>query len=134
MTLAELSRHFKLRERIERNNETIAGLRLAAYPCAQKLDGMPHAQGVSDKVGRLAIDIADLEDKNKQLAQELQEAEREIVAFIDTIPDEYLQMIFRLRFLHGMTWGEVAGALGGRNTEVGVKSACYRYLKTQYDC
>lgn len=58
MTLAELSRHFKLRERIERNNETIAGLRLAAYPGAQKLDGIESFSIESFKTSILFLILA----------------------------------------------------------------------------
>ena len=37
-------------------------------------------------------------------------------------------MVFRLRFLHCMTWPQVAGAIGGRNTANSVKLICHRYL------
>ena len=48
--------------------------------------------------------------------------------YIQTIEDIQLCMVFRLRFIHGMTWKLVAATVGGRNTENGVKAACYRYI------
>ncbi len=56
--------------------------------------------------------------------------EQEVTRFITAIPDEQLRVIFRLRFLRGLTWGEVAAVVGGRNTEEAVKSSAYRYLNS----
>jgi len=52
----------------------------------------------------------------------------EFAAYIGTIEDSQTRMIFRLRYIHGMAWKEVAAAVGGRNTENSVKSVCYRYI------
>ena len=38
-------------------------------------------------------------------------------------------MIFRLRFLHGYSWGEVAYYVGTGISEDTAKQVCYRYLK-----
>ena len=59
MTLKELNGHFVLRERLARAKEMLASLQAAACPGAQVLTGMPHAPGVSDKVGDLAVEIAE---------------------------------------------------------------------------
>ena len=53
-----------------------------------------------------------------------------VTAYITQIPDDQTRMIFRLRFLRGLTWSEVAALIGGRNTESAVKNICYRYLET----
>lgn len=129
MTLEELTRCFQLRERLVRDEEMLQSLRDAAAPRGQNLDGMPHTPGVKDKVGDLAIEIADLEAQIRYLRKEVRKAEREVSRFIRTIPNDQTRMIFRLRFLRGLTWAEVAAVIGGRNTEAGVKSACYRYLE-----
>ena len=128
MTLEELTRCYQLRERLTRDEEILRSLREAAYPHSQNLDGMPHTPGVKDKVGDLAIEIADLETQMRQLNREIKRSERQVSRFLRTIPDEQIRLIFQLRFLRGLTWAEVASVIGGRNTEAGVKSACYRYL------
>ena len=130
MTLQELSRHFKLRERLERDTELLKSLEAAACPGAQVLTGMPHAPGVRDKVGDLAVEIADLKERIRYLENEIEVEEQEVTRFITAIPDEQLRGIFRLRFLRGLTWGEVAAVVGGRNTEEAVKSSAYRYLNS----
>ena len=57
MTLQELSKYYKLHERLERNREMLSSLYVAAGPGAQVITGMPHAPGVSDKVGDLAAEL-----------------------------------------------------------------------------
>lgn len=128
MTLQELSRYFKLRERLERDEEMLQSLEATACPGAQVLTGMPHTPGIKDKVGDLAIEIADLKERIRFLAEEISQEEEAVSDFIDGIVNDQTRMIFRLRFLRCLTWSEVAAVIGGRNTEEGVKSVCYRYL------
>lgn len=91
---------------------------------------MPHAPGVRDKVGDLAVEIADMTERIRYLKEEIDGAEAAVTEFVESIENDQTRMIFRLRFLRCLTWGEVAAVIGGRNTEDGVKSACYRYLSS----
>lgn len=128
MTLQELSQYFKLRERLERDEEILDSLRAAACPGAQVLSGMPHASGVKDKVGDLAVEIADMEERIRFLRDEIAQEETAVTDFIAGIENDQTRTIFRLRFLRCLTWGQVAAVVGGRNTEDAVKSMCYRYI------
>ena len=130
MSLKELSRYYRLHMRLERNQEILRSLENAAHPGAQSLTGMPHAVGVTDKVGDLAVEIADLKNRIRALQAELDREETKLNRFISTIENDQTRTIFRLRFLRCLTWGEVAAVIGGRNTEKGVKNICYRYLKS----
>lgn len=130
MTLQELSQYHKLLERLHRDREMLASFEAKACPGAQALTGMPHTPGVSDKVGDLAVEIADLKDQIAQLQGEIEQKRGQVTEFIDAIKNDQTRMIFRLRFLRCLSWGEVADVIGGRNTEAGVKSICYRYLES----
>lgn len=128
MTLRELSKYYKLHERLERNREMLTSLSAAAGLKAQVITGMPHAPGVSDRVGEMAVEIADLEEKIAVLEARCDRERRKLEKYIGTIKDDQTRMIFRLRFIRCMTWPQVAEALGGRNSADGVKHICYRYL------
>lgn len=130
MTLQELSQYFNLRKRLMRYEKILKSLRDTACPGTQVLTGMPHTSGVKDKVGDLAIEITDMEAQIHILSQEAYQEEIKVTAFINSIKDIEIRMIFRLRFLRCLTWGEVAALIGGRNTEVSVKNICYRYLES----
>ena len=129
MTLQELSKYYKLHERLERNREMLSSLYVAAGPGAQVITGMPHALGVSDKVGDLAAELWDLQSKIDYLEQRCAEEKKKLEKYIGTIKDDQTRMIFRLRFIHCMTWPQVAETIGGRNTANSVKLICHRYLK-----
>ncbi len=129
MTKLELDRHLKLRQRLTNALSLLASLEAAAVPGVQVLDGMPRASGICDRVGSLATEIADIRGTITQLEAEVTRSAESITAYISTIPDSMTQMIFRLRFIHGLTWKRVADSVGGGNTECAVKAVCYRYLK-----
>ena len=128
MTLRELSIYYKLHERLERNRQMRSSLYTAAGLGAQEITGMPHAPGVSDEVSNLVIEIEDLKERICHLESECAREKRILERYIDTIEDDQTRMVFRLRFLHCMTWPQVAGAIGGRNTANSVKLICHRYL------
>ena len=129
MTLIELNRYFELVSNLARTKELLDNLRAAACPGGQVLTGMPHAPGVKDKVGDLAVEIADLETRKEYIEKEIRRQKSKVEEFVATIDDYYLRTLFRLRFERGLSWKEVATIVGGRNSEEGVKSACYRYLR-----
>ena len=128
MTLQELSKYYKLHERLERNREMLASLYAAAGLGAQEITGMPHASGVSDQVSNLVIEIEDLKERISHLESRCAEEKKRLEKYIGAIKDDQTRMIFRLRFLHCMTWLQVAEAIGGRNTANSVKLICHRYL------
>ena len=129
MTIRELSQLYYLNREIEEDKRRLAELELQALPGSVNMDGMPHAPGVSDKVARYAIEIADLkgiiEAKHQQCLYERNRLER----YIASIDDSLTRQIFQYRFVNGLPWAQVAACIGGNNTEDSVKKACYRYLK-----
>ena len=129
VTLERLNELFELREKLSRAMETRLSLESVACPGAQVLTGMPHATGVKDKVGDLAVEIAHLDTRAEELQSRIADREMAAEQFIRRIPDDRTQMVFRLRFMRGMTWPEVADVFGGGNSTNGVQKMCYRYLE-----
>ena len=129
MTLRELNHYFELREQLTKAEEMLASFRAVASPGAQVLTGMPVTHDVRDKVGDLAAEIVDLETSISYLEKEYDKARKTIIVFVESITDDYIRSIIRLRFLYALTWKEVAIVTGGGNTENSVKSAFHRYMR-----
>lgn len=128
MTLQELNILFEKRKALKENMETLAHLRSASAVSSPAPTGMPHTTGIKDRVSDLAIEIVELEKRIDRQKEEIEKLEVQVIPFIDGIEIDQTRLIFRLRFLHAMSWAEVADAIGGKNTEDGVKRICYRYL------
>lgn len=129
MTLDQLNEYFHLLEQLNRARQLLDSREAAAVPSASRLDGMPHAPGYSDRVGNLAAEITDMRASVEAWHEKVDRKRQEIAEYIETITDDLTRLIFRLRFLNGLSWKEVAGTIGGWNTESGVKAICYRYLR-----
>ncbi len=127
-TLQELSKYYNLLQRIYRAEDILAGPQSAVCPGAQKLTGMPAAPGVKDKLGDFTAEIVDMQQLIEELKQAAEQERAKVEAYINSIDDEQTRLIFRLRFLHCLTWQEVAEIIGRRNTAAGVRMICKRHL------
>ena len=129
MTLDRLNRHLDMQKDLKRARETLLVLEAKAQPGAQVLTGMPHAPGVNDKVGTLAVELADARAEVDRLAAAVSADEKEIADYIETIKDMTTRTVFRLHFIRTLTWTEVAEIFGGYNTENTIRQLCYRQLR-----
>ena len=129
MTLHDLNQHAELRRQLAKTERLRESLRSAAEPGAQAITGMPHAPGYQNKLGDLAAEIADLSNEIELLQERIREQEAEIAGFINSIWDVQTRTIFRLRFLRGMGWGDIARAVGGGNTAESVRGIVKRYAR-----
>ena len=131
MTLLELNEHFDLLEKLDKAEEVMRALRDASHPQSPKLSGMPRTPGVKDKVGDLAVELADMNSRIRFLQAEISRQEAPIEAFISEIEDDQTRMAFRLRFLRGLSWKEVSSVLGRFTSERSVSELCYKYLRSR---
>lgn len=132
ITLHDLNSHADLVIQLNSARQMLAAFQSAVLR-ASSIDGMPHAPSVGNgKVEALAIRLSDLEEDVKRREAAVKRSEPEIKAFISSIQDPRLSSIFYLRFICGYEWFDVAATLPGRASVEAVKSACYRYLRTQH--
>ena len=138
MTFETLRHHWELRQQLAKSSvKKYQTMERAvcddgrAQATSHAPDGMPRTKGVSDKVGTLAIVIVDLEERIAYLKKTIAAEEGDISAWISGIEDPLVRQIFRLRFLCGLSWADVAQTVGGRNSDSGVRTACYRYINRQ---
>lgn len=128
MTLSDLNLHLDMVTQLADARDRLQSMRDSVLR-AQSYDAMPHGTGASDKVGKLAVLIIEQEEEVARLEKIVAKSEVDVRAYIDGIHDNRTKLIFKLRFLCGFPWADVADVIGGRNTEEAVKSACYRYLQ-----
>ena len=124
MTLQELSKYYDIQMTLEKDREALERLRQRITPASPQLTGMPHTPGVRDKVGDLAVELADMDERIRWL-EELAAQEK---AYCKSIVDARMYLVFRLRFIRCYSWAEVAGVLGKGYTEDGVSRMAYNYL------
>ncbi len=128
MDLAELNQHFELVRKLQSVQEMYEKIEAKSLG-AQALTGMPHGTGVSDKVGMLAAELADLSSRRAYLMEQVEKSAGPVEAFIDTIENERTRKISRYRFLYGMSWGEVADMIGKETSEAVCKMDVQNYFK-----
>lgn len=128
MTLQELSKYYDIQMTLEKDREALEGLRQRITPASPQLTGMPHTPGVRDKVGDLAVELADMDERIRWLEEQAAEEKPKVEAYCKSIKDARMYLIFRLRFVRCYSWAEVAGVLGKGYTEDGVSRMAYNYL------
>lgn len=112
MTKQELSQLYYLNREIEQLKNRIVELECVATSTSSRITGMPHASGISDKVGKYAAEITDLKellDLNlKKCFYELNRLNR----YIESIEDSEMRLIMSLRYINGLSWQQVAFSIG----------------------
>ena len=129
MTLQDLNGYLTLLKNLERARESLLDLQDAAVPGAQVLTGMPHAPGVKDKIGNLAVEIADTKTEIERMEAEAKATEAEIDAFIRTIPYVELRTIFRLRYIRILSWEDIAEVFRWRFSETALRKRVNNYMR-----
>lgn len=112
MTKKELSQLYYLKKEIKAQQKRIKELEAVATSCASNINGLPSGEGISDKIGNYASQIADLKsllDLNlKKCFYELNRLNR----YIQSVEDSQMRMILTLRYVRGLTWQKIAFEIG----------------------
>ena len=130
MTLRELSQLYWLTREIENEKERLRRLESRAYAVgAAPADSMPRAPGVSRKTERYAVAIASIRASIEENIKRCEVERAKLLEYISGVEDSLTREIFRLRFVEGLSWAEVAARVGGGNTVEGIRKRVYRYLR-----
>ncbi len=128
MTKKELSQLYYLKKEIKEQQRRIAELEAAATKCTVNISGLPSGEGISDKVGQYAAQIADLKallDLN--LKKSFYEFNR-LTRYIESVEDPVIRQIMIYRFENHMSWRQIERAIGGNNKAESLRKRLYRYL------
>lgn len=112
MTKKELSQLYWLNREIEEEKRKLRELEAASTSGTAKITGLPHVSGAHDKIGDMAILIAEQRDlidlKVRQSVIEYNRLNRHIAG----VEDAQMRMILSLRYVNGLSWQQVAFAIG----------------------
>ena len=112
MTKKELSQLYWLNREIEEEKRKLRELEAAATSNAATITGLPHGSGAHDKIGDMAILIAEQRDLiDLKVRQSVIEYNR-LNRYIAGVEDAQMRMILSLRYVNGMSWQQVAFAIG----------------------
>ena len=133
MTTKELCRIWKLRADRAKLHEQRAELwstarRLSGPPA----DGMPRGRGgVNRRTELYAAKLADLDKEIHKKDIEIIREEIRVQQFISTVPTARMRLILRHRVIDGMSWKQVAKAIGYTETPEGVRAMYLRFMREQ---
>lgn len=82
-------------------------LKELATQITQAGDGMPHAIGVSDKVGNTVSKLVDLQNDTAVLVEEYQNKRQEIIKILELLPPNQYAVLHK-RFVLFKKWEEIA--------------------------
>ena len=105
-----------LDKEIKRSLEKEAELWAAATSATQALNGMPHAPGVCDKIGKAIARISEQKERTNALTDRYTEAKRDILAHLERLSPKQsavLRWMFVEKRKDGLyyTWAEIAAIL-----------------------
>lgn len=117
MTKQELSQCYWLNREISQLEKELHKLDGKEYKSIN-LTGMPHGTGISDTVGKLATQRAEIHELLSLKVRECMIARTRIERFINDIEDSEMRMILRLRHINGMSWQQVAFHIGHHDEQI----------------
>ena len=104
-------------------------MRAKAENLSQSLSDMPSCPSKENRLERYVAEIADLEAiLDAKEVQCIHERSR-LIHWIEDIDDSLTRQVMMLRFVSGMSWGQVAAESGKRYTDAYVRNLCYRFLR-----
>lgn len=134
MNLKELNQIYYIDREIEKDERELKELRASVISLTQEISDMPRATNVKDKTAEYISRILDLEKMIELNLERKQIEKKRIMAFIESIDDSRIRLIFHYRFIKKLHWVEVARLISPHETDVSVRVACHRYLKTCNAC
>jgi len=127
MTKENLSQLCWLKLEIEELSTRIHKIEQALSGRTSRIDSMPWLGSAKDFIGDLTPELCDLKDKLQKNRLRAMAEFSKLQAFIETIDDSQVRLIFTMRYLDGKSWHQVAWRLGG-NTADSVRMVHNRYL------
>lgn len=109
---AYLLRYARAVETIRQCETDIEQIEAAIETTTLDADGMPRGTSISDKTGRLAVQLADMKLKRETLALNAYIIRERIEDVIRAVPDAQQSRVLYMRYVTCDDWKTIADALG----------------------
>ena len=129
MTKEELKEIYYINKEIKMWQKELERLQCKSLVKGQEITDMPFSGGISDKVGDMAIEMADINAIIRGKLAEIQMQRKRIIEYINGIDDSITRQIVYLYCVSNLNWHQVAKSIGEGYTADGVKQTYYRHLK-----
>ena len=90
---------------------------------SKAFDGVGKSNKTSDAVVQIVLE----REKARRQIETLEARKKAVEEYVSNCND-YYSVLLRWHYIEGKTWASIALAIGGGNTEDGVKKACHRYV------
>lgn len=108
----------------------LENLESGSYTKIVQIKGTPTGKGgTSDTTAARAIKMYELKEKIKELKEKAEITEKQILSYIESIPDSRDRQIVYMRAVKTYSWQRIANEIGGRNTADGVRKRYNRIIK-----
>ena len=89
-----------------------------------------HIEGMTNINEMMLNSTINQEIRKLELRYEnLLQATNDVLDFIESVEDSHMRMIITYRIIENYSWGQVADAMGGGNTEDSVRKAFMRFIE-----
>lgn len=129
MTKHDLKQVYYINREIKMWQQKLEELNNKSYVGTPKLTGTPNGTITQNKVEADAIEKAEMSAIIAGLLVKLQRQQREIMDYINGIDDSLIRQIMVCRYVHLMSWTQVAMGIGGGNTSDSVRKVHDRFLR-----
>lgn len=125
MEIRELYALPALKAELQHEIRRIEELNQQAESIVPTLTDMPRSNNVTSKVEIYAIRIHDAEVRVENIHHRIVTIE----SYIESVNDDMIRAIMKLKFIDGYTYAMIARTIGGRNTKDGIKKMLHRYIQ-----
>lgn len=108
---ALIVRRDSLLREIERMRESLTGTTIALK------DDVVSGGGASDRMGATVAEIVDAEEALRPVLREIAQSVGEIMAAIDSVPDEMQKTVLTLRYIEGKSWEDIQELISYERTQ-----------------